>query len=196
MIWYYVEWARERTRPEKWIKKSYKRGEKNNIHNVVVASTPRARYNMIYIRGKGAEPDVIDRRRGPARQLAGHARPGARCYRLYYIIPTSPSSSLSSASRRRTTDDERRRRRRRDEERQRSGRRATKKSWKTREQRRRRMCTGLDVYSRLDEIRDKHTNSGQNITHTQPWRSGEQNKTSLLLHTTAAAAEVVAAAAK
>lgn len=62
---------------------------------------------------RGAEPDRIDRRHGPAHQLTSHARLGERCYRLYYIIPTSPSSSLSSVRRRPTNDDRNKERERR-----------------------------------------------------------------------------------
>lgn len=61
----------------------YKRGVKN-IHKIVVALTSRVLTYTCTQMKRGAEPDRIDRRHGPAHQLTSHARLGEQCYRLYY----------------------------------------------------------------------------------------------------------------
>lgn len=131
------------------------------------SSSRRLHVHIIYIRGMGAEPDRIDRRRGPARQLVSHARPGARCYRLYYytylsvvvVIVVVFTLYLYVDGRRRTTTT----RRGAETFRSANDERAEKRGNKERE----RGCARTR-YSRVDE-RDKHThtNSEQNNTHNQ-----------------------------
>jgi len=122
---------------------------------------------MIYIREKGAEPDVIDRRRGPARQLAGHARSGARCYRLYYytylsVVVLIVRESTADDGRRTTTTTTTRR-----------GAGTFRSAGDEKELKNTGTKTEEDVHGIQSVRRNKrqthaHTNSGQNITHTQP----------------------------